>query len=59
MSPMLASLRYAIAALRRNWGLAVLVLLVNLCLAALLAKPLAGAIERDLERLARFEIGGT
>lgn len=46
---MLASLRDAVAALRRNWGLAVLVLLVNLGLAAVLAEPLAGAIERDLE----------
>jgi hypothetical protein len=35
--------------MRRNWGLAVLVLLVNLGLAAVLAEPLAGAIERDLE----------
>ena len=46
---MLASLRDAVAALRRNWGLAILVLLVNLGLAAVLAEPLAGAIERDLE----------
>lgn len=44
-----ASFRDAFMAVRRNWGLAVLVLLVNLGLAAVLAKPLAGVIERDLE----------
>lgn len=49
MSPLTASLRDALAAVWRNWGLAVLVLLVNLGLAAALAEPLAGAIQRDLE----------
>jgi hypothetical protein len=49
MSPMTDSLRDAVGALRRNWGLAIFVLLANLGLAAVLAKPLAGAIERDLE----------
>src|SRR5260221_12969220 len=49
MSPMTASLRDAFGAVCRNWGLAVLVLLVNIALAAVLAEPLAGAIERDLE----------
>jgi hypothetical protein len=43
------SLRDGLVAVWRNRGLAVLVLLVNLGLAAVLAKPLAGAIERDLE----------
>ena len=46
---MTASLRDAFMAVCRNWGLAVLVLLVNMALAAVLAEPLAGAIERDLE----------
>jgi hypothetical protein len=45
---LLAPLSDGFAAVRRNWGLAVLVLLVNLGLAAVLAAPLAGAIRRDL-----------
>jgi len=49
VSPVLAALSEGFAAVRRNWGLAVLVLLVNLGLSALLAVPLARAIERDLE----------
>ena len=35
-------------ALRRNWGLAVLVLVVNLTIAATLVVPLGMAVERDL-----------
>jgi hypothetical protein len=34
----------------RNWGLAVLVLVVNISLALLLALPLAGQLRRDLDR---------
>ncbi len=45
---MLDALRDGFSAVRRNWGLVVLVLLVNLALAALLAAPLAGHLERDL-----------
>lgn len=37
-------------AVRRSWGLVVLLLLVNVSLAALLAVPLAGLLERDLRK---------
>lgn len=46
---MLGALRDGFSAVRRNPGLAVLVLGVNLALAALLAAPLAGVLERDLD----------
>lgn len=46
---MLDSLREGWAAVWRNRGLAVLVLVINLGLAGILAGPLAGAIARDLE----------
>jgi hypothetical protein len=48
MSAIVSSLRDGGNAVRRNPGLALLVLLVNAALAALLAVPLARALERDL-----------
>ncbi|MCG6927974.1 MAG: hypothetical protein LJF30_22040 [Acidobacteria bacterium] len=47
---MLSSLRDGFRSLGRNWGLVVLVLVVNLALALLLAAPLALQLERDLSR---------
>ena len=45
---MLRAIPEGFAALRRSWGLAVLLLVVNVLAAALLAAPLAGRLERDL-----------
>jgi hypothetical protein len=46
---MLAALREGLAAVRRNWGLPLLLLGTNLGVAGLLALPLAGALEERLE----------
>jgi hypothetical protein len=48
MTALLQALRDGFSAVRRNWGLVLLVLLVNLGLAAVLATPLAGQLEREL-----------
>jgi hypothetical protein len=45
---MIPALRDGFRAVRHNWGTAVFVLAVNLAAAALLALPLASALERDL-----------
>lgn len=45
---MLYAIQEGFRAVRRSWGLVALLLLVNLSLAAGLAVPLAGALERDL-----------
>jgi hypothetical protein len=45
---MLFALREGLRALRRSWGLTLLVLATNLGFAALLALPLVGLLERDL-----------
>jgi len=45
---MLSALRDGFRSLGRNWGLALLVLVVNLALALVLAVPLAAQLERDL-----------
>jgi hypothetical protein len=47
---MARALLQGLKAVGRSWGLAVLLLAVNLGLAALLAIPLAGTLERDLAR---------
>jgi len=46
---MLRFLREGLDAVRKNWGLAVLLLTVNLGVAAMLAIPLQRTLERDLE----------
>lgn len=48
MSAMLDAFTAGLAALRRNWGLAVVVLVVNLSLAGTFAVPLAIQLEQDL-----------
>jgi hypothetical protein len=48
MTAMLHALRDGFSTVRRNWGLVILVLLVNFALAAILAAPLAGQLEREL-----------
>ncbi len=45
---MLQAIRDGFLALRRSWGLAVLLLVVNVLVAALLSVPLAGRLTRDL-----------
>jgi hypothetical protein len=45
---MLTALRHGFSGLARNWGLVLVVLVVNLGLALLLAIPLAGELDRDL-----------
>jgi hypothetical protein len=45
---MLQALKAGFSAVRKNWGLVVLLLLVNLAAAAILAVPLAGTLEREL-----------
>lgn len=47
---MLSALRQGFRSLGRNWGLVVLVLVVNLALALVLAVPLALQLERDLSQ---------
>ena len=47
---MLSALRDGFRSLGRNWGLVVLVLVVNLALALVLAVPLALQLERDLSQ---------
>ena len=47
---MLSTLRDGFRSLGRNWGLVVLVLVVNLALALVLAVPLALQLERDLSQ---------
>ncbi|HXB55021.1 MAG TPA: hypothetical protein VN461_09585 [Vicinamibacteria bacterium] len=47
---MIDALREGFRAVRRNSGLAVLLLVINLGLAAVLAVPLAGVLERDLHQ---------
>jgi hypothetical protein len=47
---MIDALREGFRAVRRNSGLAVLLLMINLALAAVLAVPLAGLLERDLHQ---------
>ena len=46
---MLQALRGGFSGLGRNWGLVVVVFLVNIALALLLALPLASQLERDLD----------
>lgn len=50
MNAIAFALRTGFAAVRRNWGLTLLLLLVNIGFAALLAVPLAGILERDLDK---------
>jgi hypothetical protein len=47
---MIDALREGFRAVRRNSGLAVLLLLINVAVAAVLAVPLAGVLERDLHQ---------
>jgi len=47
---MIEALGEGFRAVRRNSGLAVLLLVINLALAAVLAVPLAGVLERDLQQ---------
>jgi len=42
------AIRFGFRAVRRNWGLAVLLLLLNLMLAGILSRPLTQTLERDL-----------
>jgi len=46
---MLFAIQEGFRAVRRSWGLALLLLVVNVCVAALLALPLAARLARDLE----------
>src|SRR5262245_40573358 len=45
---MLNALTAGLAAVRKNWGLVLLLVIVNFLTAAILAVPLAGVLERDL-----------
>lgn len=47
---MLSAIGQGVASVRRNWGLVVLVWAANLGLAALLAVPLAGELERGFQK---------
>src|SRR5262245_10478359 len=46
---MLNALTAGLTAVRKNWGLVLLMVAVNLLTAAILAVPMAGVLERDLK----------